>query len=221
MIGKNRWATLLMLCTSMLLMTGCSGNGGAPTPAGKPAPKAENEKPAAPAAPVAKNRVARFETTKGTFKIELFEDKAPITTKNFIGLVTKGFYDGVIFHRVIDGFMIQGGGFTKDMGEKPTGAQIPNEAKNGLKNTRGTIAMARRAEPHSATAQFFINHKDNSALDYPSRDGWGYAVFGKVTQGLEVVDKIAKVRTGNRGMFQDVPVEPVVIQSVKVTPDTK
>jgi len=162
-----------------------------------------------------------MQTSMGTIVIELDSEKAPITVKNFLQYTKDGFYNGTIFHRVIDGFMIQGGGFTKDMGEKPTGAQIPNEAKNGLKNTRGTIAMARRAEPHSATAQFFINHKDNSALDYPSQDGWGYAVFGKVTQGLDVVDKIAKVRTGNRGMFQDVPVEPVVIQSVKVTPDTK
>lgn len=162
-----------------------------------------------------------MQTSMGTIVIELDSGKAPITVKNFLQYAKDGFYDGTIFHRVIDGFMIQGGGFTKEMGEKPTGAQIPNEAKNGLKNMRGTIAMARRAEPHSATAQFFINHKDNSALDYPSQDGWGYAVFGKVTQGLDVVDKIAKVRTGNRGMFQDVPVEPVVIQSVKVTPDTK
>lgn len=162
-----------------------------------------------------------MQTSMGTIVIELDSEKAPITVKNFLQYAKDGFYNGTVFHRVIDGFMIQGGGFTKDMGEKPTGAQIPNEAKNGLKNQRGTIAMARRAEPHSATAQFFINHKDNSALDYPSQDGWGYAVFGKVTQGLDVVDKIAKVKTGNRGMFQDVPVEPVVIQSVKVTPDTK
>ena len=162
-----------------------------------------------------------MQTSMGMIVIELDSEKAPISVKNFLQYAKDGYYNGTIFHRVIDGFMIQGGGFTKDMGENPTGAQIPNEAKNGLKNTRGTIAMARRAEPHSATAQFFINHKDNSALDYPSRDGWGYAVFGKVTRGLEVVDKIAKVRTGNRGMFQDVPVEPVVIQSVKVTPDTK
>ena len=162
-----------------------------------------------------------MQTSMGAIVIELDSEKAPITVKNFLQYAKDGFYNGTVFHRVIDGFMIQGGGFTKDMGEKPTGAQIPNEAKNGLKNQRGTIAMARRAEPHSATAQFFINHKDNSALDYPSQDGWGYAVFGKVTQGLDVVDKIAKVKTGNRGMFQDVPVEPVVIQSVKVTPDTK
>lgn len=162
-----------------------------------------------------------MQTSMGAIVIELDAEKAPLTVKNFLQYANDGFYNGTIFHRVIEGFMIQGGGFTKDMGEKPTGAQIPNEAKNGLKNQRGTISMARRAEPHSATAQFFINHKDNDALDYPSRDGWGYAVFGKVTQGLDVVDKIAKVRTGNRGMFQDVPVEPVVIQSVKVIPDKK
>ena len=162
-----------------------------------------------------------MQTSMGTIVIELDGDKAPLTVKNFLQYANDGFYNGTVFHRVIDGFMIQGGGFNKDMGEKPTGAQIPNEAKNGLKNQRGTIAMARRAEPHSATAQFFINHKDNPALDYPSQDGWGYAVFGKVTQGLDIVDKIAKVRTGNRGMFQDVPVEPVVIQSLKVIPDKK
>lgn len=160
-----------------------------------------------------------MQTSMGTIVIELDSEKAPVTVKNFLQYAKDGFYNGTVFHRVIEGFMIQGGGFTKDMGEKPTGAQIPNEAKNGLKNLRGTIAMARRGEPHSATAQFFINHKDNAALDYPSRDGWGYAVFGKVTHGLEVIDKIAKVQTGNRGMFQDVPVEPVVIQSVKVIPD--
>ncbi len=162
-----------------------------------------------------------MQTSMGSIVIELDGDKAPLTVKNFLQYANDGFYNGTVFHRVIEGFMIQGGGLTKDMGEKPTGAQIPNEAKNGLKNQRGTIAMARRAEPHSATAQFFINHKDNTPLDYPSRDGWGYAVFGKVTQGLDVVDKIAKVATGNRGMFQDVPVEPVVIQSVKVIPDKK
>ena len=163
----------------------------------------------------------KLATNRGDIVLELDAAKAPKTVENFLAYVESGHYNNTVFHRVIDGFMIQGGGFTKDMGEKPTGAQIPNEAKNGLKNQRGTIAMARRAEPHSATAQFFINHKDNDALDYPSRDGWGYAVFGKVTQGLDVVDKIAKVRTGNRGMFQDVPVEPVVIQSVKVIPDKK
>ena len=162
-----------------------------------------------------------MQTSMGTIFIELDSEKSPITVKNFLQYTKDGFYNNTIFHRVIDGFMIQGGGFTKDMGEKPTASQILNESKNGLKNERGTIAMARRAEPHSATAQFFINHKDNSSqLDYPLNGG-GYAVFGKVTQGMDVVDKIAKVPTGNRSMFQNVPVEPIVIQSVKIISDKK
>ena len=162
------------------------------------------------------------QTNLGTLVIELDSDKAPKTVQNFLKYVNEGFYTGTIFHRVIDGFMIQGGGFTKDMKQKTTGKPIENEAKNGLKNDRGTIAMARTGDPHSATAQFFINHKSNPALNYPSGDGWGYAVFGKVTQGIEVVDKIAKVPTGNAAMiYQDVPVEPVVIQSIKVIPDKK
>ena len=160
-----------------------------------------------------------MQTSMGTIVIELDGDKAPLTVKNFLQYTNDGFYNGTVFHRVIEGFMIQGGGFTKDMGEKPTGAQIPNEAKNGLKNQRGTIAMARRAEPHSATAQFFINLKDNAFLDYPGQDGWGYTSFGKVTQGMDVVDKIAKVKTGNRGGHQDVPLDPVVIESVKILSD--
>ena len=160
-------------------------------------------------------------TNKGTIVIELASDKAPVTVKNFLNYAKGGFYDGTVFHRVIDGFMIQGGGFSKDMGEKPTAGTIANESKNGLKNLRGTIAMARRAEPNSASSQFFINHKDNSGqLDYPSNGG-GYAVFGKVVSGLDVVDKIAKVPTGNRAMHQNVPTEPVVIVSVKITPDKK
>ena len=162
-----------------------------------------------------------MQTSMGTIIIELDSEKAPTTVKNFLQYAKDGFYNNTIFHRVIEGFMIQGGGFTKDMGEKPTASQILNEAKNGLKNERGTIAMARRAEPHSATAQFFINHKDNPPLNYPAHDGWGYAVFGKVTQGMDVVDKIAKVPTGNRSMFQNVPLEPVVIQSVKIISDKK
>ena len=160
-----------------------------------------------------------MQTSQGRMVIELNAEKAPVTVENFLKYAKEGHYDGTIFHRVIDGFMIQGGGFTPSMEEKKTGKSIQNEAKNGLKNQRGTIAMARRAEPNSATAQFFINHRDNTALDYPGHDGWGYAVFGKVTQGIEVVDKIAKVSTGNRGMHQNVPVEPVVIQSVKVLSD--
>ena len=160
-----------------------------------------------------------MQTSQGRMVIELNAEKAPVTVENFLKYAKEGHYDGTIFHRVIDGFMIQGGGFSAGMDEKKTGKPIQNEAKNGLKNQRGTIAMARRPDPHSATAQFFINHKDNNGLDYPGHDGWGYAVFGKVTQGIEVVDKIAKVPTGNRGMHQNVPVEPVVIQSVKVLSD--
>ena len=162
-----------------------------------------------------------MQTSMGTIVIELDSAKAPVTVKNFVQYANDGFYNGTIFHRVIDGFMIQGGGFMKDMSEKPTASQILNESKNGLKNERGTIAMARRAEPHSATSQFFINHKDNSGqLDYPLNGG-GYAVFGKVVAGMEVVDKIAKVPTGNRAMHQNVPTDPVVIVSVKITPDKK
>ena len=162
-----------------------------------------------------------MQTGMGTIVFELDSEKAPVTVKNFLHYAKDGFYNGTIFHRVMDGFMIQGGGFTKDMGEKPTAGLIINESQNGLKNQRGTIAMARRADPNSASSQFFINHKDNSSqLDYPLNGG-GYAVFGKVTQGMEVVDKIARVPTGNRGMHQNVPLEPVIIQSVKIIPDKK
>jgi cyclophilin family peptidyl-prolyl cis-trans isomerase len=162
-----------------------------------------------------------MQTSMGTIVIELDSEKAPVTVKNFLHYAKDGFYNGSIFHRVMDGFMIQGGGFTKDMGEKPTAGQIINESQNGLKNQRGTIAMARRADPNSASSQFFINHKDNSSqLDYPLNGG-GYTVFGKVTLGMEVVDKIARVPTGNRGMHQNVPLEPVVIQSVKIITDKK
>ena len=163
-----------------------------------------------------------MQTSLGTIVIELDSDKAPKTVQNFLQYVKDGFYSGTIFHRVIEGFMIQGGGFTKDMQQKPTNKPIENEAKNGLKNDRGTIAMARTGDPHSATAQFFINHRANSALNYPSGDGWGYAVFGKVTQGMDIVDKIAKVPTGNpSSMLRDVPLEPVVILSIKIIPDKK
>jgi cyclophilin family peptidyl-prolyl cis-trans isomerase len=162
-----------------------------------------------------------MQTSLGPIVIELDAEKAPITVKNFLNYANDGFYNGTIFHRVIDGFMIQGGGFTKEMGEKPTAGTIVNESKDGQKNLRGTIAMARRGEPNSASSQFFINHKDNSGqLDYP-KNGGGYAVFGKVVAGMDIVDKIAKVPTGNRGMHQNVPTEPVVIQSVKIIPDKK
>ena len=162
-----------------------------------------------------------MQTSMGSIVIELNSEKAPITVKNFLQYAKDGFYNGTIFHRTIEGFMIQGGGFTKDMGEKPTTGEIKNEASNGLKNERGSIAMARRQDPNSASSQFFINHQNNSSqLDYPLNNG-GYAVFGKVTKGMDVVDKIAKVPTGNKGMHQNVPLEPVVIQSVKIISDKK
>jgi cyclophilin family peptidyl-prolyl cis-trans isomerase len=162
-----------------------------------------------------------MQTSAGTIVIELDAAHAPKTVENFLKYSKDGFYDGTVFHRVIDGFMIQGGGFAKDMSEKATAAPIVNESKDGGKNQRGTIAMARRPDPNSATAQFFINLVDNSSqLDYP-KNGGGYAVFGKVTQGMEVVDKIAKVATGNRGPFQNVPLDPIVIQSIKVISDKK
>lgn len=157
-----------------------------------------------------------LETSKGAIELELDAAKAPITVANFVKYVRKGHYDGLIFHRVIPNFMIQGGGFTPDMQQKETDANIENEAKNGLKNVRGSIAMARTPNPHSASSQFFINLKDNSFLDYPGQDGWGYCVFGKVSKGLEVVDAIAAVQTANNGRHGDVPVEPVLIKSAKV-----
>lgn len=159
-----------------------------------------------------------FETTMGNIVIELNIDKAPKTVENFISYVKSGHYDGTIFHRVIDGFMIQGGGMDANMNEKATKAPIQNEANNGLTNDIGTIAMARTSDPHSATAQFFINVKDNSFLNYsaPNVHGWGYAVFGKVTEGMDVVNKIKGVPTGKYGFHADVPTTPVVILNAKV-----
>ena len=159
-----------------------------------------------------------METSMGTITLELDDGKAPITVGNFVKYATSGHYDGTIFHRVIDGFMIQGGGFTKDMNQKPTEDPIRNEAMNGLQNLRGTIAMARTMVVDSATSQFFINLVDNDFLDFqnPTPQGFGYAVFGKVTDGMEVVDKIAKVRTGSAGPHQNVPEEPIVIKKVQV-----
>jgi peptidyl-prolyl cis-trans isomerase B (cyclophilin B) len=158
-----------------------------------------------------------FETSHGNIVIELNEEKAPETVKNFLNYVNSGFFDGTIFHRVIPNFMIQGGGFTPDMMQKTTEAPIQNEADNGLSNDRGTIAMARTNDPHSATAQFFINHNDNTFLNHTSQtaQGWGYCVFGKVTDGMDTVDSIAAVSTGNNSGHADVPVETVTI--VKVT----
>lgn len=155
-----------------------------------------------------------MKTSLGEIELELDSNKAPGTVKNFLRYVDEGFYNGTIFHRVINGFMIQGGGFTPELDRKRGHEAIQNEANNGLSNTRGTIAMARTNAPHSATSQFFINHKDNDNLDYPSFDGWGYAVFGRVTRGMDTVDKIADVMTTSRMGMQNVPVEPVIIEEI-------
>ena len=160
----------------------------------------------------------KLHTNHGVITLELDADKAPVTVANFLAYVEAGHYDNTVFHRVIDGFMIQGGGFEPGMNQKPTGEQIKNEADNGLKNDRGTIAMARTQAPHSATAQFFINVADNAFLNHTSPDlqGWGYCVFGKVTEGMDVVDSIRKVKTGSSGFHQDVPKEDVVIERAEV-----
>lgn len=161
------------------------------------------------------DEIAVFETTKGTIEIALNRDAAPITVANFVDYVEAGFYDGVVFHRVIDGFMIQTGGLTKKGEHKETNDPIENEANNGLKNVKGSVAMARTSAPHSASSQFFINHGDNSFLDYPGQDGWGYCVFGTVIKGMDVVDEIAAVETGTMnlefGIMQDWPIEDVII----------
>jgi cyclophilin family peptidyl-prolyl cis-trans isomerase len=172
--------------------------------AGMPAVSAENPK-------------VVLETSRGMIVLELYPDKAPETVKNFLDYVDAKYYDGTIFHRVIPKFMIQGGGFTADMKRKTTRAPIKNEADQGLKNNRGTIAMARTGDPHSATAQFFINTINNDFLNHRSKSqqGWGYAAFGQVVEGMETVDAISAVKTGTRGGFRDVPAEPVVIKSAK------
>lgn len=184
----------LVLCAALILFTGCNSMS------------------------ESKNPVVTLETTKGTITIELYPEKAPETVANFIQYTQDGFYDGTIFHRVIPNFMIQGGGFTDDMSEKPTRDPIKNEANNGLSNENGTIAMARTPNPHSASSQFFINVKDNQFLDFQNEtpNGWGYCVFGKVTDGMDVVNSIVSVPTGNHGMHQDVPMEPVIIMKASV-----
>ena len=170
------------------------------------------------AAQVAKQPRVQFDTSLGDFVVELEPAKAPKTVENFLQYVNDKHYDGTVFHRVIDGFMVQGGGFTADMQQKPTRAPIPLEARNGLKNDRYTIAMARTANPNSATAQFYINVANNDMLNAPNPDGHGYAVFGKVVQGQAVIDKIRTVATGNQGMHQNVPKVPVTIVSARVLP---
>lgn len=155
-------------------------------------------------------------TNHGKITIELDAEKAPKTVENFLAYVNAGHYAGTIFHRVIDGFMIQGGGFEPGMKQKPTNDTVENEAKNGLKNDLYTLAMARTSDPHSASAQFFININNNTFLDSPGQDGWGYCVFGKVTEGTDVVEKIKSVKTTRSGMFADVPVEDVIIEKAEV-----
>ncbi len=166
----------------------------------------------------AKTPIVQLETSAGTITLELYSDQAPVTVANFLAYVNDGFYDGTLFHRVIDGFMIQGGGFDENFTPKPTKPPIQNEASNGLKNERGTIAMARTSDPHSSTSQFFINQVDNLFLDFTSEtpEGWGYAVFGKVIDGMEVVDQIAKVETTTFQGFQNVPVDQVVIHQARL-----
>jgi len=159
----------------------------------------------------------KFQTSVGDFVVEVYPEKAPKTVENFLQYVKDKQYDGTIFHRVMDNFMVQGGGFTADMKEKQTRPPIPLEANNGLKNDRGTIAMARTSNPNSATAQFFINVVNNDGLNAPKPDGYGYAVFGKVVSGMDVIDKIRGTLTGNKGMFQNVPLTPIVINSVTLT----
>ena len=189
--------------------------------AAKPAIKAATkatEKPAAATAAATSNKVL-VKTSLGDITLELYPDKAPKSVENFLGYVKSGFYDGTLFHRVIAGFMIQGGGFGKDLRQKPTKAPIAIESKNGLSNVRGSLAMARTMDPNSATAQFFINTVDNQRLDYAGDANPGYAVFGKVIAGLDVVDKIRAVPTGAQGPFRsDVPTTPVVIEKVSLVP---
>ena len=166
----------------------------------------------------ADNPKVRLETSKGVIVLELDRKAAPLTVENMLGYVKSGFYNGTIFHRVIKGFMIQGGGLTEDMNSKPTNKPIRNEADNGLKNTRGTVAMARTQYPHSATSQFFINTVNNTALDHRGKtvQGWGYCVFGKVIEGMDVVDAIESVPTTTKGMHQDVPSTPVIIKQATI-----
>lgn len=164
----------------------------------------------------AKNPKAEIKTTMGSITVELNKEKAPITVKNFINYANDGFYKGTLFHRVINGFMIQGGGLTEDMKDKPTKKPIKNESKNGLKNTEGSIAMARTSDPDSATSQFFINVSNNNSLDYRNEDRPGYAVFGKVTKGMDVVNKIKAVETHSKSGHRNVPVKPIKILEVKI-----
>jgi len=171
-----------------------------------------------PAPALAQSPQVELKTSQGVVTLELYPDRAPKTVENFLQYVREGFYNGTVFHRVIPNFMIQGGGFTPDMAQKPTRGPIINEAANGLRNNTGWVAMARTSDPHSASAQFFINVKDNDFLNHPGQSGWGYAVFGRVVGGMDIVNRIAAVPTANRGPHANVPVTPVVIESARVLP---
>ena len=199
----------LFLLTLMLSISGCG--------ASEPGKQSVST---APAAGQPANPRVLIETSKGNITVEVFANNAPKSAANFLGYVKSGFYDGLAFHRVIPGFMIQTGGMTPDMTEKPKGAPIHNEADNGLKNLRGTLAMARTGEPHSASSQFFINVADNAFLNHRGKsfEGWGYAVFGQVVDGMNVVDAIVAVPRGNRGPHGDVPVDPIVMTRVTLLP---
>ena len=209
MTRLSLFSTTLFVGTLMLGISGCN--------ASEPGTQAVST---APAAGQPANPRVLIETSKGNITVEVFPAQAPQSAANFLGHVKRGFYDGTVFHRVIPRFMIQGGGMTPDMAEKPKGAPIPNEADNGLKNLRGTLAMARTGDPHSATSQFFINVADNYFLNHRGKsvEGWGYAVFGQVVDGMDVVDAIVAVPRGNRGPHGDVPLEPVVMQRVTLLP---
>jgi peptidyl-prolyl cis-trans isomerase A (cyclophilin A) len=219
MFGARHFKILIALFLVPLLMfvMGCERKGSEKSELkqGKQVQEARVESNTKTVSTKGGNPMVLMSTSMGDIKIELYPDKAPVTVENFLGYVRDGFYDGTIFHRVIPGFMIQGGGFTPDMNQKPTKDPIKNEADNGLKNDKGTIAMARTNVIDSATSQFFINEASNDFLNHNSRD-FGYAVFGKVVEGMDVVEKIAATRTGSVGMFQDVPEEAIVIRSVKV-----
>ena len=194
---------LSLAAVAAVLVLGSASLSAQPAPTPAPAPAAKTYP-----------RVS-LETSKGKIVIEVYPDKAPLTVANFLQYVKSGFYDGVIFHRVIPDFMVQTGGFTPAMEQKPTKGQVKNESDNGLRNERGTLAMARLSAPHTASSQFFINLKDNRSLDHSPR-GWGYTVFGKVVEGMEVVDSVATVRTTTKGPHGDVPVEPVIIKKASV-----
>lgn len=200
-----------------LMTSACQPQKNAPTPP-TDRPKSTSSAPSISPSLLKGTPMVKFETSLGDFTLELYPDKAPDTVKNFLGYVQEGFYDNTIFHRVIDGFMVQGGGFQTGMKEKSTRAPIKNEATNGLKNDLGTVAMARTQDPHSASAQFFINVKNNDFLNHTAQSlqGWGYAVFGKVVDGMDTVNKIKAVRTGQKGHHGDVPMEDVVVKKATI-----